>query len=152
MGNGSPAVQSTLGMGDDVHLAAARFLHDASDPLRQLPSAVLHGCGGLLLPVVNCGAVALQFPGNAAPIIEEAVIPEKDAVDHQNGISGLADLAFRPGSIQFPLLRFKLRLLAGDSDDLGEIPDVFSYIGCVLIIAPAVIMFIIGNKKEKQEV
>lgn len=35
---------------------------------------------------------------------------------------------------------------------LGEIQDVFSYIGCVLIIAPAVIMFIIGNKKEKQEV
>ena len=35
---------------------------------------------------------------------------------------------------------------------LGEIPDIFSYIGCALIIATAVIMFIIGNKKERQEV
>ena len=34
---------------------------------------------------------------------------------------------------------------------LGEVPDVFSYIGCVLIIAPAVIMFIVGNKRELKE-
>ena len=34
---------------------------------------------------------------------------------------------------------------------LSEIPDIFSYIGCILIIAPAVVMFMIGNKKESQE-
>ena len=34
---------------------------------------------------------------------------------------------------------------------LGEVPDVFSYIGCVLIISPAVIMFIVGNKRELKE-
>ena len=41
VGDGGPAVQPALGVGDDVHLPAAGLLHDLPDALRQLLPAAL---------------------------------------------------------------------------------------------------------------
>ena len=59
MGNSGPAVQSALGVGDDVHLLAAGLIENLPDAGRQFFSTVLHGSGGLLPAVIDRSAVAL---------------------------------------------------------------------------------------------
>ena len=81
-------------MGNDIHLFAAKLRHKALDALRKLRSALLNGSSRLMVAVVNRCAVLLQFPRNSAPVIEEAAVPEKDTVDHQNGILRPAELLF----------------------------------------------------------
>ena len=124
MGDGGPAVQPALGVGDDVHLPAAGLRQDLPDALRQLPPAVLHRGGGLLLAVVERGAVALEFPRDAAPVVDIAEVPEEHPVDQKDGVFCLTDLTLRPGGVQLPLLRLELHLVGGDADDLPQIPDV----------------------------
>ena len=67
VGNGGPAVQPALGVGDDVHLLTAGRFHDLPDAFRQLLPAALHRRRGLLLAVVDRGPVAPQLLGDAAP-------------------------------------------------------------------------------------
>ena len=124
MGNGCAGIQPALGMGDDIHLLAPGLLHDLPDPRGQFPAAVLHRGGGLLLTVKHLRSVALQFSGNPSPIVEVFEVPEENAMYKQNGISGLADLTFRPYLIQFPFFRFQLRFPACQAHDLHEIPDI----------------------------
>lgn len=124
VGDGGPAVQSPLGVGNDVHLLTAGLRQDLPDTVRQLPPAVLHRGGGLLLSVVHCCAVALELLGNAAPVVDIAEVPEEHPVDQKDRVFRLTDLALRPGGVQLPLLRLELRLVGGDADNLPQIPDV----------------------------
>ena len=131
-GDGGPAVQPAFGVGDDVHPFTACLRQDLPDapggigcPHRpDVQQQEEDGTDGLLLAVVEHGAVALECPGDAAPVVDIAKIPEEHPVDQKDGVFRPADLALRPGGIQLPLLRLELHLVGGDADDLSQVPDV----------------------------
>ena len=85
---------------------------------------VLHRSGGLLLSVIHCGSVAPELFRDASPIVDVAIVPEEDPVNQEEGILGLANLIFRPGLIQLPLLRLKLHFIRDNTNDFQEIPDI----------------------------
>ena len=82
---GETAVQSALGVGDNIYFFAAGLLYNIADALRQFLSAVGDGGGGLLAAVVDRRAVLFQCEGNPAPIIKEAEIPEKYPCTSRSG-------------------------------------------------------------------
>lgn len=122
--NGEAAVQSALGVGDDIYLFAAGLLYNLPDALRKLLSAVGDGGGGLLAAVVDRGAVSFQGIGNPAPVIKETEIPEKYAVHEQQGIFRLAETALGAGLVEQVFLFFKRRFICCDGDNPAKRPDV----------------------------
>ena len=114
---GEMAVQSALGVGDNIYFFAAGLLYNIADALRQFLSAVGDGGGGLLAAVVDRRAVLFQCEGNPAPIIKEAEIPEKYAVHKQKRVFCLAETAFSANLIQKIFFVLKRRFPRCDGDN-----------------------------------
>ena len=83
-----PGVQAAFGMGDDVEFFTARLFNDVPYPVGQLPAAVRHRGGRLMVSVIDSGSRRFQRLGDTAPVIEIAEVPEKHAVYHQDRIPG----------------------------------------------------------------
>ena len=86
------AVQTALGVGDDIYLFAAGFPNDGADTFSQFLSAGCNRRGGLLIAIIDDSAVLFEGTGNPAPVIKETEIPKKYAVHQKKGIFRLADL------------------------------------------------------------
>lgn len=95
VGEQAACVQSALGMGDDIYLAAAGRLHNLADAAGQLVGALAHGGGAIVVAVVYGGAVFLQLFRDPAPVIQVLEITEKDAVHQQQRVG-------RPGRSAVP--------------------------------------------------
>ena len=94
--NGTAAVQSSFGMGNQIHLWGAGCLADRLNLNRQFPAAVLDRLCRLLAAVEQNCAVAKEFSRNPSPVIKVLPIPKENAVYQQNGVFRLADLGFLP--------------------------------------------------------
>lgn len=102
MCDGTAAVKTALGMGDNIYLFTASFLADLLDPFCKLTATFLHRSGRLLVAEINTGTVPDQFRSDPAPVVQIPEIPEENTVYHKNGIFGFTDSAFFSGLVQFP--------------------------------------------------
>ena len=123
-GNRITAVQSALGMGDDVDFLAACFLHNLLNSPGQFLSASLDRCGGLLVAVEDSCTVLLEFGGNPPPVVEEAEVAEEHAVDEKNRVACPTFLI--PGTYLIQKILFILLdyLVTRYTDDLAQRIDL----------------------------
>ena len=120
--DGVAAVQTALGVGDDIYLFTAGLLYDGADALRQFLPAGGHGSGGLLAAIVEDSAVLFQGVRDSAPVIKEVEIPEKYAVYQKDRVSGVTDLTLGAHLVQLQFFLFKSGLTGGDGDDPAQCP------------------------------
>ena len=116
-GNRIAAVQPAFGMGDNVYLFVSGFRYNLADPGTQLRSAVGYRCGRLVIAIIDDCAVALQLPGNSAPVVKQIGVPEKNAVDKQERIFGAADLQGFPLPVNTVFFCFKNHFIGYRTDD-----------------------------------
>ena len=124
-GDGVAAVQTALGVGDDIYLLTACFREDLPDAPGQFLSAFRHGSGRLLIAVEKHGPVSFQFAGDPAPVLEEPEVPEEDAVHEKDRVSGMTFLILGPDPVQQILLLFQQHFAAGDADDPAQYVEVY---------------------------
>ena len=93
-------------MGNEIHFFAAGLAADFLNALSENLSAIGNGCGRGLISIVDLGAVFGQRSGDAPPVIEETAIPEKDTMDHHDGVFSFADLRRVTATIQRVFLCF----------------------------------------------
>ena len=99
MGNGVTGIETSLGVGDDIYLAAAGLGDYFLNLVSKLGGAFRYRSGGLLFAVIEDGAVAGEFFWDSPPIVDELPVPKENTVDQQNRIAGGADLIFFPQRI-----------------------------------------------------
>ena len=83
-----PGIQPSLGVSDDVYLVTVVFQKDLFQLFLYDQGIILNGSPGLLMAVVDNGAVFYQLFGNPAPVIKVTQVTEPDAVEHEDGITG----------------------------------------------------------------
>ena len=105
--DGVAAVQPTFGVGDEIDLFAAGLLADLLDAPGQSLGTVGNGRSRGLISVEYVCAVFGERIGDAPPIIEKVAVTEENAVNHDDWISGFADLICLSAAVKTDFFCFK---------------------------------------------
>lgn len=81
-------IQSSLGVGDDVYLVTMVFHKDLFQFFLYDQGVILNGSPGLLMAVVDNGAVLCKLLRDPAPVIKVTQVAEPDAVEQKKGVTG----------------------------------------------------------------